>query len=312
MIRKLVIAAIALVVISVLIQQTFFVVDVMEHAVVTLFGKPVRVYADEPGLKVKIPFLHRVYRFDNRLCVYESADAEYLTIDKTNIVINFYALWRVEEPLLFFKSIRDRSSAESKLDKVISSRLGSAFGKTDFSKLINTDTAKMQLGKLLENVLGQCRDEAGREYGVKLVDLRLKRLSFPDQVRQSVLDRIRSERQAKSSEIRSEGRSRAREIRAEAEYQRKKILAEADRQARVRIGEGEATAARLWHETLEENIDFYQFQRRLEVYEKSFDEDTVLFIPADSPLMELLLEGPQSGLESSPPTSKSKAAQPGN
>jgi len=298
--RKLLYGLVAVAVVVVLIQQTFFTVDVMEHAVVTLFGEPRVVYtnqlgvSDQAGLKVKIPFFDKVYRFDNRLRVYESAESEFLTVDKTNIVVTFYALWRVKDPLQYFISVLERTSAESKLDKVIFSRLGTAFGKADFAALINVDKERMRLGETVESVLAQCRADAEREYGIELVDLRLKRLSFPDQVRQSVLNRIRSERQAKSREVRSEGEARATEIRAQADYESAKILAEARKQATIRMGQGEATAARIWRETLEQNLDFYQFQKNLEVYEKGIDQDTVLFIPGDSPLMELLLKGPRS------------------
>ncbi len=296
--QKLVYWAIIAALVVLLIQQTFFTVDVMEHVVVTLFGEPRVVYtnqlesSDQAGLKVKIPFFDKVYRFDNRLRVYESAESEFLTVDKNNIVVTFYALWRVKDPLQYFISVRERTSAESKLDKVIFSRLGTAFGKADFATLINVEEEQMRLGETVDAVARQCRADAEREYGIELVDLRLKRLSFPDQVRQSVLNRIRSERQAKSREVRSEGEARATEIRAQADYESAKILAEARKQATIRIGQGEATTARIWRETLEENLDFYQFQKNLEVYEKGIDKDTVLFIPADSPLMELLLQGP--------------------
>lgn len=279
-----------------LISQVFFTVDVMEHVVVTQFGRPVHVYANVPGrdvsgLKMRIPFLQKVHRFDNRLRVYEGADAEFLTVDKTNIVITFYALWRIQDPLEFFVSVQDRVRAESNLDKVILSRLGTAFGRTDFAHLINVDREQMRLGEIVEGVLEQCRVDARREYGIELVDLRLKRLAFPDQVRLSVLNRIRSERQARSREIRSEGEALATEIRARASYESSRILAEARKQATIRTGEGEALAAKIWRETLEENLDFYEFQKSLEIYEKGINKDTVLYIPADSPLMELLIKG---------------------
>lgn len=286
---------IAVSIILLIVWQCFFIVDEMEDAVVTFFGHPRRVYARQPGLKIKIPLLDKVYRFDNRLLVYESLEAELLTIDKTNILITFYALWKVEDPLEYFKAVRDRANAEAKLNAVILSALGSALGETDFLELVNTDTQKMRLGAILNGVLQQCRAIARQEYGIELADLRLKRLTFPDQVRQSVLLRIESERKAKSSAIRSEGQARATEIRSEADLQRNTILTEARKNARIRVGEGEATAARIWRETLEENLDFYEFQKKLEVYEKAFDRNSVLFLPSDSPLMRLLLEGPETG-----------------
>lgn len=274
-----------------IVSRVFFVVDVMEHAVVTMFGKPVQVYVDQPGLKVRIPPIQKVRKFDNRLRVYQSMDSEFLTVDKTNIMVTFYALWRIDDPLKYLISVRDRISAESKLDKIISSRLGSAFGQIPFTQLIDVDPEIMRLGEILDEVLAQCREEAKEDYGIELADLRLRRLAFPEQVRESVLNRIRSERRAKSREIRSEGEADATRIRAEAEAARAKILAEARRQATVRVGKGEAEAARIWREALEENLDFYDFQKRLEVLEKTIDGDTSLFIPSDSPLMELLLQG---------------------
>lgn len=303
--KALIIIIIAALAVLWIVRQTFFFVDMTEHVIVTQFGKPVEVYLNLPiqgrsvaGLKRKLPFLQRLYRLDNRLRVYEATDAAFLTVDKTEIVISFYTLWRIEDPLNYFKSVGNRVSAESKLDALILAQFGEAFGKREFSRLVNVEPDRMKLNDIVQSVLEKCRQQASAEYGIALTDLCLKRLAFPTQVRQSVLNRIRSERQARSAEIRSEGEADATRIRAQADLDSARILAEARRQATLLRGQGEAEAAAIWREALEDNIDFYEFQKRLELYEKGFNKDTVLFVPAESPLMRLLLQGPEDSGQS--------------
>jgi modulator of FtsH protease HflC len=279
--------------VALLIQQSFFIVDEMEHAVVTFFGQPVKIYRDEPGLKRKIPFVHAVNRMDDRVHLYEGQEAEYLTLDKINIIVTFYTLWRVDEPLVYLKTVRERYNAEAILEKIIRSNFGTAFSEVDFKNLIHTDPEKMQLSQLVDRVFESARKNTFQEYGIDLVDLRIKRISFPEQVKESVFKRIQEERRAKSAEERAAGRAEAQEIRSEADRVAAGILTEAREKATIRIGKGEATAARIWRETLEQNLDFYQFLKTLEIYEEGIREDTTWYVPSDSPLLRLLMEGPQ-------------------
>lgn len=285
------VACIALVVVGAL--GSVFVVDTTEYAVVTRFGRPVRIYTS-PGLRFRVPLIDQVVRLDARLLMSEPPVAEYLTLDKKNVVARPFLTWRVEDPLRYLQTVVLREAAEARLAAVTSSEIGAAFGSVPFDALVSTEPGKMRLGAIVEQVEGRVRDTAAREYGVRLVALRLERLAFPQQNEASVFQRMRAERQRIAKQFRSEGEEASLKIRAEADRDRARILAEADRKAAEIRGQAEAEAARIYADALGADPDFYRFVRTLEAYDKIIDKNTTVVLPADSPLMKGLMTGPGS------------------
>jgi membrane protease subunit HflC len=271
-----------------------FVVDTTEYAVVTRFGRPVRTYTT-PGLRFRIPFVDQVVRLDARLLMTEPPAAEYLTLDKKNVVARTFLTWRLDDPLRYLQTVQLRDAAEARLAAVTSSEIGAAFGSVPFDALVSTDADKMRLGAIIDQVEQRVRDTASREYGVNLVSLRVERLAFPQQNEASVFQRMRAERQRIAKQFRSEGEEQSLKIRAEADRERARILAEADRKASEIRGQAEAEAARIYAEALAADPEFYRFVRTLEAYDKIIDKDTTVILPADSPLMKGLLGGSGAG-----------------
>ena len=270
------------------------VVDTTEYAVVTRFGRPVRTYTT-PGLRFRIPFVDQIVRLDARLLMTEPPAAEYLTLDKKNVVARTFLTWRLEDPLRYLQTVQLRDAAEARLAAVTSSEIGAAFGSVPFDALVSTEADKMRLGAIIDQVEQRVRDTAAREYGVKLVSLRVERLAFPQQNEASVFQRMRAERQRIAKQFRSEGEEQSLKIRAEADRERARILAEADRKASEIRGQAEAGAARIYADALAADPDFYRFVRTLEAYDKIIDKDTTVILPADSPLMRGLLGGSGAG-----------------
>jgi modulator of FtsH protease HflC len=270
------------------------VVDTTEYAVVTRFGRPVRTYTT-PGLRFRIPFVDQVVRLDARLLMTEPPAAEYLTLDKKNVVARTFLTWRLDDPLRYLQTVQLRDAAEARLAAVTSSEIGAAFGSVPFDALVSTDADKMRLGAIIDQVEQRVRDTAAREYGVKLVSLRVERLAFPQQNEASVFQRMRAERQRIAKQFRSEGEEQSLKIRAEADRERARILAEADRKASEIRGQAEAEAARIYADAFATDPDFYRFVRTLEAYDKIIDKDTTVILPADSPLMKGLLGGSGAG-----------------
>jgi modulator of FtsH protease HflC len=270
------------------------VVDTTEYAVVTRFGRPVRTYTT-PGLRFRIPFVDQIVRLDARLLMTEPPAAEYLTLDKKNVVARTFLTWRLDDPLRYLQTVQLRESAEARLAAVTSSEIGAAFGSVPFDALVSTDADKMRLGAIIDQVEQRVRDTAAREYGIKLVSLRVERLAFPQQNEASVFQRMRAERQRIAKQFRSEGEEQSLRIRAEADRERARILAEADRKASEIRGQAEAEAARIYADALAADPDFYRFVRTLEAYDKIIDKDTTVILPADSPLMKGLLGGSGAG-----------------
>ena len=271
-----------------------FVVGTAEYAVVTRFGRPVRSYTT-PGLRFRIPFVDQVVRLDARLLMTEPPAAEYLTLDKKNVVARTFLTWRLDDPLRYLQTVQLRDAAEARLAAVTSSEIGAAFGSVPFDALVSTDADRMRLGAIIDQVEQRVRDTAAREYGVKLVSLRVERLAFPQQNEASVFQRMRAERQRIAKQFRSEGEEQSLKIRAEADRERARILAEADRKASEIRGQAEAEAARIYADALAADPDFYRFVRTLEAYDKIIDKDTTVILPADSPLMKGLLGGSGAG-----------------
>jgi len=284
----------AVVVLVALAVGSAIVVDTTEYAVVTRFGRPVRTYTT-PGLRFRIPFVDQIVRLDARLLMTEPPAAEYLTLDKKNVVARTFLTWRLEDPLRYLQTVQLRDAAEARLAAVTSSEIGAAFGSVPFDALVSTEADKMRLGAIIDQVEQRVRDTAAREYGVKLVSLRVERLAFPQQNEASVFQRMRAERQRIAKQFRSEGEEQSLKIRAEADRERARILAEADRKASEIRGQAEAEAARIYADALAADPDFYRFVRTLEAYDKIIDKDTTVILPADSPLMRGLLGGSGAG-----------------
>ncbi len=285
-------AAVALVVLVVVAAP--FVVDTTEYVILTRFGRPIQTYTT-PGLRLRIPLVDQVVRIDARLLMTEPPVTEYLTLDKKNVVARSFLAWRVSDPLRYLQTVLIREAAEARLSAVANSELGAAFGSVPFEALVSTNPEKMRLSTIVDQVQERVRTAAAREYGIDLVALRIERLSFPRQNEASVFQRMRAERDRIARQFRSEGEEEALKIRAAADLDRARILAEAERKAAEIRGQAEAEAARIYAEALGTDPDFYRFVRTLEAYDKIIDKDTTLVLPADSPLMKSLVEGPPSG-----------------
>jgi membrane protease subunit HflC len=288
---KLVMVVVALALVLVAALGAAFVVDTTEYAVVTRFGRPVRTYTT-PGLRFRIPVVDQVVRLDARLLMTEPPAAEYLTLDKKNVVARTFLTWRVDDPLRYLQTVLIRDAAEARLAAVTSSEIGAAFGSVPFEALVSTDAGKMRLGTIVDQIEQRVRETSAREYGIALVSLRVERLAFPQQNEASVFQRMRAERQRIAKQFRSEGEEQSLKIRAEADRERARLLAEADRKAAEIRGQAEAEAAHVYADALAVDPEFYRFVRTLEAYDKIIDENTTVILPADSPLMKGLLVGP--------------------
>ena len=188
----------------------------------------------------------------------------------------------------FYQTMGDVASAGVRLGDVVVSEVGAALGQRDFSALVSTDQSVRDWSGFLTSVQASCAAQVESAYGIKIVDVRINRLNFPEQNRQNVFSRMRAEREVIASRYRSEGEEKAVTIRADAQRQADEILAEAlERAERVR-GEADAEAARIYAEAYGQDPAFYEFVRTLEAYERTLDEDTVLILSADSRFLKLL------------------------
>ena len=283
--------------IAILFVATLMVykVDVTEYAVVTQFGNPVNVN-ENPGLKVKLPDpVQSVQKLDKRVQVYQTNSIELLTLDKKSVSLDYYGAWKITDPVLYLKTVKDQIGAEARLTDVFSSSLGVQLGKYNLEQLVNTNAEELQLDTVITDAVTYAKEKAA-EYGIEVVDAQIRVLNFPEANKQSVYDRMSAEREQMAQKYRAEGSEEAAKIRADAEKEQKLILAEAYQQEQQIKGEGDAEAIRIYGEAYQKDPEFYEFIRTLETYEKTIDGNTTLILTSTAEILKYL-SGSTDGAE---------------
>jgi len=255
-----------------------FVVHVNEQAIVLEFGKPVRIIS-EPGLYWKIPVVQTVDTFDKRILDLDTAEQEVTAADQKRLKVDAFARYRIVDPLLFYQAVRDERSVRSRLSPVIESALRRVLGSATF-----TDLVRDKREALMKQIAKQVNDE-GKEFGLEVVDVRIKRADLPDQNQKNVFDRMRAERQREAAEIRAEGAGASNKIKADADRQVTVIKAEAQREADRIRGDGDAERNRIFAEAYNRDPDFFAFYRSMQAYEtgmKGGESETRMLLSPDS------------------------------
>jgi membrane protease subunit HflC len=315
----LLIAAVLMVIF--LASSSLLAVDRTEFAYVTQFGEPVATYDGEAdaGLHFKLPWpVQSVQRLDHRLQVFDLPGAELLThdpegqtIDKT-LTISAYVCWQIDKDGVdrFIKSVGTPERAEAILGQRISSRLGAEIGKMRLDDLISEVSDNRQAGQRMDQLSRHLRldpnpdddSPSGRQslwadarerYGIDLVDIRLRRFNYPEQVREEIFARIRSERNKKVADYQSLGAQKAEEIRSQAEAESRMILADAHAAEQRLKGQADADADRIRDQAQSKDPAFYTFLKKLAEYQRILaDNQTVLLLSSHRELFDLLFKPP--------------------
>jgi membrane protease subunit HflC len=283
---RFVLIAIAVAVLA-LASSTVFTIDETQQGIVTQFGKYVRTVR-EPGLNVKLPFIQNVTGYEKRLLRYDASPSEFLTRDKKALVVDIYARYLIVDPLKFYERLNDLNRAHARLDAIISSSLREAVASHDQSEII---TEKRE--PIMEDVTRDTRSKA-EEFGVRIVDVRIKRTDFPREIAESIYSRMRAERGRISKRYRSEGEEEQLKIKAGTDKDRTIILAEARRLSEEIRGKGDGEAIRIYASALRQDPEFYAFLKSLDLYKDSLKEGSKLVLSSDSSLFQYL-ESPGPG-----------------
>ena len=278
--------------------RSIVIVDQAEMVYITEFGRPVRLLT-EPGLYSKWP--HQSRRgFDRRLQVGAPPPREMLTKDKKNLEVAWYVGWRIVDVEKFLTTVRNSADASARLEDMVASVLAAELGGRDLADLVRVGDGSA-LGPLMTGVTGRVAEQAKREYGLAVADVRLRRLNYPSEVREAVFEQIRSERRRVAAATRAEGESQARAIRSAADRERSRTVAEAEADAARLVGEGEAAATRIANEAHAADPAFYQFLKTLDTYRSALDGRTTLVLSAESAFLRLLTQGlPEGGPSTKP------------
>lgn len=242
-----------------------FEVKETERAIKLKLGEIVQ--ADyEPGLHFKLPFFNTVRTFDARVLTMDAAPDRVLTIEKKNLIVDAFVKWKIINTVQFFNTTGGNEQlARGRLHEFIKNQLYDEFGKRTIQEVVSGERAAIM------NAVQKVTDAKAQELGIDVVDVRIKRVDLPENVSQSVFERMEKERNAVAQEFRALGREEAQRIRAEAHREVEEILAEAYRQAQEIRGEGDAKATSIYAQAYREDEEFYAFYRSLRAYERSFD-----------------------------------------
>ena len=262
---------------------SIFIVDETEQVVVLQFGKPVRIIT-EPGLHMKVPFpIQEKNVFDNRLLEYDSPPEEILSKDKKSLIVDNYVRWKIVDPLQFLKTVQAIPTALSRMDDIVYSELRRELGTHDMVEIITENREE-----LMEKVT-VASNRATQDYGIEVVDVRIRRVDLPSQNEESIYARMDAERKRQANKFRSEGEEEAQKIRATTDRDKTILLADAYKQAERIRGEGDAKAVEVYADAYSADPKFYEFVRTLDAYKKIIDDKTMLVLPSDSRLFKLLL-----------------------
>jgi membrane protease subunit HflC len=277
-------AGLILVLAAVLVlSQTLFTVGEWEQALIIQLGEHRRTIV-EPGLHWKLPLAQQVTKIERRILSSDADPAEYLTLDKKRVLVNHVTRWRITDPLQFFKTVRDEPGARARLDDLVFSELRREIASRDFAELIAA-----QREPAMEAVASRTAEKA-RQFGIDVVDVRVKRADLPGEVQASVFARMVAERERIAKRYRSEGAEESAKIRAETDKEKTIILARAYEESQRRRGEGDAQATRIYGASFGQDAEFYGFLRSLEAYEKFLGEKSTVFLSPDSRLLRYLRE----------------------
>ena len=274
--NKLFIIGIVVVVLGIVGANALFTVQQTKQAIVLQFGEAKRVIKD-PGLAYKIPIVQNVLFYDNRILDLDPPSFEVLLTDKKRIIIDAYARYRIVDPLAFFRRVGNEDVLRDRFGKIINSSL---------RRVIATVSLRDLLSEKRNDIMGTIQavvSESATSFGVEIVDIRIGRTELPTQTRQSVFNRMRTEREREARELRAEGGEEARKIRAQADLEKTVLLAEAERQAEILRGEGEGGRNRILGEAYGKDPKFFDFYKSLAEYRKNLvDSDTTMVLSPDS------------------------------
>ncbi|UCC97518.1 MAG: protease modulator HflC, partial [Phycisphaerales bacterium] len=243
--------------------------------IVTQLGRPVRD-VNQPGLHFKTPLIQKVRRFEARVMEYDAAAANIMTDDKKYLVIDNYARWKIIDPLKFYQTVGSEFGAQERLDDIVFSELREEIARHSLTEIVSVNRKQ-----IMDKVAEQCNQKAD-DYGIQVIDVRIKRADLPQEVRQSVYDRMKAERERIAKKYRSEGEEEAVKVRAQTDKDKTILLADSYMLAETTKGKGDAEAVKIYAQAYEKDPEFYSFVRTLEAYGNSLGEGTTIVLPGDS------------------------------
>jgi membrane protease subunit HflC len=257
--------------------SALFTVNQTQQALVLQFGEPKRTI-QEPGLAFKLPFIQDVIYYEKRVLSLIPQDAEEVILsDQKRLQVDAYARYRIEDPLLFYQTVRNELGARGRLEAIIDSSVRRALGRETLASILTG-----QRNDIVRSI-GEEVNASVSSLGIQIIDVRLRRADYPTATSQNIFNRMKSEREREAKEFRATGEEEAQKIRADAEKTRTVILSEAQREAQETRGTGDAEAIQIYADSFGQDAEFFAFYRSMEAYRKSMGQnDTSMVLSPES------------------------------
>ena len=262
---------ISFVVLAMLIAGAAFTVHQTEQALVLRFGRIVRTVED-PGLYFKVPMIDATFVVDKRILSLDMTQEEVIAADRKRLVVDAFARYRIVNPSLFYRTVGDLRLLNSRLQPALSSTTRNLLGEQTLAAVLSEKRAALMLN--IRDIL----NEQAKEWGIEVVDVRIRRADLPEANSQSIYDRMNSERQQEAAQIRAEGQEESLKIRAEADKQVTVTLAEARRDADIIRGDGDAQKNKIFADAYGRDPQFFDFYRSMRAYETALTPDTTTLV----------------------------------
>jgi len=304
------VVAIALIVVITTLVSGFYAVEMHHQVIITQFQRPVGEAIKAPGLHWKLPYIQTANYFDKRWLEWDGDPNQVPTLDKKYIWIDTYARWRISDPLLFFQRVRNEEGAQSRLDDILDGETRIAIARYSLIEIVRNANREFHVpegmkeieellveiapikhgrAKIMEEILGKARKEAV-EYGIELVDIRIKRINYIPEVREKVYERMISERKRIADKYRSEGKGESEKILGDMDKELKRIHSEAFRTTKEIMGTADAEATKIYADAYNKDPDFYAFWRTMETFKDTIDKDTWLILTTEGEFFKYLKE----------------------
>jgi len=258
------------------LYNSVFTVHQAAQALVLQFGKPVDVVT-EPGLHFKIPFVQDVALFDRRVLEFDAPKEEIIASDQKRLVVDAFTRYRIVNPLKFFQTVNNEAVVRTRLAAIINASIRQALGNVRLNDIISGERAAL---------MAQIRDIVNNEaddFGIDVIDVRIKRGDLPEANSEAVFRRMQTEREREAKELRAEGAEEAQKLRAIADRKRVILIAEAKKLAQITRGEGDSTAIRIFADAFGQDVEFFSFYRSMEAYSEALGSDnTTMVLSPDS------------------------------
>lgn len=276
---------------ALVLYMSAYYVDEREKAILFRLGEIVKSDIT-PGLYFKYPLVNNVRRFDARILTMNARPESFLTVEKKNVTVDFFVKWRINDVAQYYRATRgNERNAQSRLSQIMKDRLRNEFGKRTIRQVVSGERSEIM------NILQDQARELAHKFGIEVVDVRVSRIDLPDDVSDSVYERMRAERQRVARDFRARGQEQAERLRAEADRKRVEILARAYREAELLRGEGDAKAAKVYADAYSRDPEFYAFTRSIKAYVSTFSgKGDMLVLEPDSKFFRYFAD-PEGGAE---------------